>query len=86
MIGILLVSCVKVDRISPLISSLKVNEQSSDTVYLVQGDFDVQFEVFDDVLTEGTRIRIYEIANRDSGYFYIQIENANEQSSKYRRH
>lgn len=68
-------SCIKVDRNIPYISTLKVNGQGSDTIYVVDGTLYVNFEVSDDVLLIDTKLKLVELANLDSGFYYLNIQN-----------
>ena len=72
-----MLSCAKQDKNLPYISTVKINNLGTDTVYLVQGTFEVDYQVSDDELVVDSRIRITENANPDSGFFYLNIQRIN---------
>ena len=74
---IAMLSCAKQDKNLPYISTVKINNLGTDTVYLVQGTFEVDYQVSDDELVVDSRIRITENANPDSGFFYLNIQRIN---------
>ena len=70
-------SCQKIDKIGPVVETLSVNGIFEDTIYLAPLEIYVEYEVTDDELVVDTRIRIIELANPDSGFFYLDITRAN---------
>lgn len=67
-------SCNKVDRTPPEIESFKINGLELDTIYLGPGILDITYEVSDNEMVVDSKIKIIELANIDSGYFYLNIQ------------
>ena len=70
-------SCLKIDNNRPYISGLKVNDIGTDTVYIVNGDLTISYQVSDDVTVVDTKIDMVQQDNLDSGFFYLSILSVN---------
>lgn len=73
-VGLLVTSCAEIDKIAPIISSLEINGQSGDTVYIGVPNLTIEYEVSDNEFLVDSKIKIVENANLDSGYFYLNIQ------------
>lgn len=73
-------SCAKIDNNRPYISSVKVNGVGTDTIYVVDGDLDIDYLVSDDELIVDSKIKFVQNDNLDSGFFYLSIVNVDSKS------
>lgn len=79
-------SCAKEDNNRPYISGLKVNDIGTDTVYLVNGDLNVNYEISDDEIVVESKIKLVQEDNLDSGFFFLsfaQVNAKNYSGSQY---
>jgi hypothetical protein len=69
----LLASCLKIDNNLPYISGVTVNGYAADTIYLVNGDLNVTYQISDDVMVVDSKVTMVQQDNLDSGFFYLSI-------------
>jgi len=73
LMAMMLASCIKIDNNLPYITGVKVNGFATDTIYLVNGDLDVSYQVSDDVMVVDSKVTMVQQDNLDSGFFYLSI-------------
>lgn len=73
----LLYSCARVDNNLPYISGLKVNGEGTDTIYLLEGDLNVDYLISDDELIVDSKVKLVQNDNLDSGFIFLSIVSVN---------